>query len=470
MAEPRPWHLPGYADSEDSGLPSSNARHESTGRTGRSLRTPRLTAAEAGAVAHTVRSAALSARERLTFEETLVSVSRAALRLSDFQDSLGREAHARLSEWLGWSSEAVRSSIAGMAREWDAGTLEALVQAELGSVLLPGVFARDPSAPARRRRAVGPPLTLQINAGNVPGISVTEAILCLLSRSGVLAKTAVDEPWLLPLFATALSEEDPLLGSSIAATWWPGDDPSDTFDTWVKVASKVFVFGGDDAVRSVRGRAPAQTEVIVYGPRLGLAVFLPDAAVEDASSRLARDVATYEQMGCVSPRLVIVVGSNPLEAAGHIATGLEEMSARVPPPRVTETEAVALRAARAMCEFEGLEDGTSVVFGPADLSWSVLARKAPGIAADSLPRAVWVYGIESVRELEALLAPLEGRIQSLGLAGTDGAEEVAELGSLLGVSRVCPVGEMAWPPADWRHDGRHRLLPYLRWTDWESGS
>jgi hypothetical protein len=26
---------------------------------------------------------------------------------------------------------------------------------------------------------------------------------------------------------------------------------------------------------------------------------------------------------------------------------------------------------------------------------------------------------------------------------------------------------MAWPPADWRHDGRMQLMPLLRWTDFE---
>ena len=68
----------------------------------------------------------------------------------------------------------------------------------------------------------------------------------------------------------------------------------------------------------------------------------------------------------------------------------------------------------------------------------------------------------------ALLAPLEGRIQSLGYVGTDGIEQMAEEASRLGVSRIAPLGTVAWPPSDWRHEGRFQLLPLLNWTEFET--
>ena len=84
-----------------------------------------------------------------------------------------------------------------------------------------------------------------------------------------------------------------------------------------------------------------------------------------------------------------------------------------------------------------------------------------------LPRTVWLYAVKDLDELAARLAPLAGRIQSLGYAGEADSEALARLSAELGVSRVAPLGGMAWPPVDWRHDGRHRLLPLLSWTDWE---
>ncbi|HSR43345.1 MAG TPA: acyl-CoA reductase, partial [Longimicrobiales bacterium] len=87
---------------------------------------------------------------------------------------------------------------------------------------------------------------------------------------------------------------------------------------------------------------------------------------------------------------------------------------------------------------------------------------------EGLPRVLRVHGVASPGRLEQLLVPLAGRIQAVGYAGEDGAGELAERAAALGVSRVAPVGSMAWPPADWRHDGRHQLLPLIQWTDWES--
>jgi hypothetical protein len=399
----------------------------------------------------------------------LRAISHAALRLSDPSDAAGRAAERLLSNELGWQREAAREALAGMSREWTEHALSALVESEIRDPALLDQFVPDPTRGGRLRTAVGPPLVFQIHAGNVPGVPVTGAILALLARSGVLAKTGADEPGLLPLFARTLEETDPLLAASLAATWWPGEDPPPAFGVWGKEAGKVVVYGGDSTVRAVRQRIPPEVELIVYGPRMGLAVFLSDAPAE-AAALLARDACAYEQRGCVSPRIAFVIGANPLVLSDIVAAGMENEAARVAPPPVSETEAVALRSARAECEFAGLEDGSTRVWGPPDLSWTVLAHRDAGIDSEALPRAVWVYGVRSVKSLDSLLGPLEGRIQSIGYAGSEGEDDLVRLAARLGVSRICSLGDMAWPPPDWRQEGRHRLLPLLTWTDWEPAS
>jgi hypothetical protein len=472
----RIWHLPGLeldgTPPETAGIAIPDASdldwHETTTASGHQVRAPRLSDRQASLVAESVRVAALQARSVRTYPEVLRAISSAALRLSDPSDRVGREAELLLSGELGWSSEAAREALAGMSREWTEHALGALVESEIGNSSLLEHFVPDPTRTDRLRIAVGPPLLFQVHAGNVPGVPVTGAILALLARSGVLAKTAAEEPGLLPLFARALAELDPLLASSVAVTWWPGEDSPPAFARWSKEAGKVFVYGGDSTVRAVRRQIPPEVELIVYGPRVGLAVFLPDAPVE-AAALLARDVCAYEQRGCVSPRIAFVIGSDPLVISDLVAAGMEAEAARVPPAAVTEAEAVALRSARAECEFAGLDDGSTRVSGPSDLSWTVLAHRDPGVDSVALPRAVWVYGISSIESLETLLGPFEGRIQSLGYAGHEGEGDLARLAVRLGASRICALGEMAWPPPDWRHEGRHRLLPLLTWTDWEPG-
>ena len=470
----RMWHLPGLelegAPGASAGVetadPVSSEWHETRTTSGFLVRTPRLSDRQASLVAASVRAAALEARAVRTCSDVLRAISIAALRLSNPSDSMGTEAELLLSGELGWSPEAAREALAGMSREWTEGALSELIESEIGDPALLDGYVSDPTRDGRLRTAVGPPLAFQIHAGNVPGVPVTSAILALLSRSGVLAKTGADEPGLLPLFARSLAETDPLLASCVAATWWPGENPPPAFACWGKEAGKVVVYGGDSAVRAVRRQVPSDVELIVYGPRVGLAVLLPDAPVE-AGSLLARDVCAYEQRGCVSPRIAFVIGSDPLDLSVLVAAGMEEEAVRVAPPAVSEAEAVALRSVRAECEFAGLEDGSTRVFGPPDLSWTVLAHRDAGIDSEALPRAVWVYGVPSLEWLATFLRPFEGRIQSIGYSGRDGEDDLARLAARLGVSRICALGDMAWPPPDWRHEGRHRLLPLLTWTDWE---
>lgn len=471
------WHLPGLERSSEPGegagldTPGTSARewHQTRTSAGHLVQTPRLSDREASQIAARVRSAALEARSVRTHAEVLRAISGAALRISDPSDTVGQEAERLLSIGLGWSREAAREALAGMSREWTEDALSSLVESELGDPALLDGFVPDPTRDGRCRTAVGPPLMFQIHAGNVPGVPVTAAMLALIARSGLLAKTGADEPGLLPLFARALADADPLLASCVAATWWPGDEMPPAFDRWGKESGKAVIYGGNSAVRAVRRHIPPKVELIVYGPRVSLAVFLPDAS-DEAAGLLARDVCAYEQRGCVSPRIAFVVGADPLALSDRIATGMEKEADRVRPPPLSEREAVALRSARAECEFAGLEDGSTRVSGPPELSWTVLAHRDSGVDSEALPRAVWVYGVPSVDELDTLLRPFEGQIQSIGYAGREREGDLARMAARLGVSRICPLGEMAWPPPDWRHDGRHRLLPLLTWTDWEPAS
>ena len=203
---------------------TSSEWHDGQRPAGLLIRTPRLSDHQASLVAASVRDSALEARAVRTHRDVLRAVSSAARRLADPSDSMGTEAELLLTSGLGWSPKAARETLYGMSREWTESALGKLVEAEIGDPALLDGFAPDPTRGGRFRTAVGPPLVFQIHAGNVPGVPVTGAILGLLARSGVLAKTGSDEPGLLPLFARALAEADPLLASSLAATWWPGGD------------------------------------------------------------------------------------------------------------------------------------------------------------------------------------------------------------------------------------------------------
>lgn len=440
---------------------------------------PQLTELEAVQVADTVRTASLAARRTHRTADVVTAVGRAARRLANPDDPIGAAAIDAVRHSTDCSPAVATELLERNTDGWTSPELSALVRAELGELAVLDEPRPDPSLPGRRRRAAGPPVLHLVLAGNVPGVAVTAVIRALLVRSGVLCKLPASEPWLVGLFARALHEEDPALAATIAATWWPADNPGPVAHEWTKRSGKVVVYGGADAVRAIRTRTPPTIPLLEYGPRVGAVLLGPDAT--DAELRgLARDTCAYDQAGCVSPRLVYLL-SEPSPASGgggstsatarvdRLAAALGAEVARLGQVFTTDEEAVEIRAARARLQF-GADGGRAL--GPDDLGWTVLHRSAVGAHSEPLPRVLWIYELESVEELPELRSVLEGRLQALGIAGvSDGVRDRAEeLAVELGISRVTPLGAMAWPPADWRHDGRLQLMPLLRWTDFESES
>jgi hypothetical protein len=435
---------------------------------GHPFRVPRLDRVGAEAVAREVRAAAIAARCQLSTAEVATAASRAALRLTDPEDPAGADALAILAAELSWPDPLSRETLAGMARAWTREALISVVDRELGGpAALDGWTTSGSVALAgRRRRAAGPPLLFVVHAGNVPGVTVTAALRGLLVRSGVLCRAPGSDPGLLASFARALAEEHPLLGRCLATTWWPSTHEA-PWDVWVKRSGKVVVYGGATAVEGVRARVPAHVDLVAYGPRLGVAAVLPDAPLEETAAALARDVCAYEQRGCVSPRLVYAVGREERELGEALAGALEREVARMPRPEADAATAMAVRSARAEAEFAALAGKPVHLEASGETAaWTVVVGGDP-LRSDPLPRFVRVHAVGDVAELEHVLAPLEGRLQSVGYAGTAGLDALADAAARLGACRIAPVGSLAWPPPDWLHDGRPQLLPLLGWTEWE---
>lgn len=453
------WHLPGWTG-------SSGERHHGTRASGAPFDTPVLDAAQATAVADRVRDATLEARRTYAIADVLAAIDGVARRLVG-DSPAGKEAIALMVQGLGWSPELARETLEAARRGWTLDALQRLLDTELGdSRVLDGFASNDPDD-SRARRALGHPLLLQVLASNVPGVGVTALVRGLLARSGVLCKSASAEPFLPALFAHLLSAEAPLLGETVAVSWWPSESTTHEWSVWSRRSDMAIVYGGPEAVAGVRSALPAGTELLTYGPRVGIGVVLADASRDlDAARGLARDVCAYEQRGCVSPRIVFVVGGDAQAFAELLARGLEEETERQPPPELDPAEAIAIRNLRTEREFDETT-GRRLLSSEPDLRWTVLVDPEPLIEATSLPRVVQLCTTESVGDLLTALQPLKGHIQALGYAGEPGIDRLAEGAAELGVSRVAPFGQVAWPPVDWRHDGRYQLLPLLRWTEWE---
>ena len=83
-----------------------------------------------------------------------------------------------------------------------------------------------------------------------------------------------------------------------------------------------------------------------------------------------------------------------------------------------------------------------------------------------LNRVVFVKPVERLELVPELMRRFASHLSTVGIAPLDEravafADELAKLG----VSRVCPVGQMQRPSLHWHHDDRPNLADLLGWTD-----
>jgi acyl-CoA reductase LuxC len=296
---------------------------------------------------------------------------------------------------------------------------------------------------ARRLRAASPRrgggLTLVILAGNLPGLAVQPLLRGLARGDAVLLKSPSAEPAFAPAFARELAAADPRFGECVAAVCWPGGD-HELEAPLIPRASRIEVFGDAATIASWRERAGER--LVSYGPRLSIGVVARDADLGAAARGLARDIALFDQRGCLSPQAILVEGDAPA-LAERLAVELARIADELPPGAPAPARAAALQQLRAEAEMRGLAlprmslaAGTVIVESGLDL------RPTPGL------RSVRVHALPSLDALPAALVSMHGRIQGVAVAGTLPAHCEALL-RRAGVTRIAPAGELQLPEADW---------------------
>jgi hypothetical protein len=327
--------------------------------------------------------------------------------------------------------------------------LDAGLEAVLGGVRLDharALFARA----AGMERSTSP--ALAVLAGNLPGLAVQPLLPALALRRPLLLKSSSAEPLFAATFVTALARRLPALGEGIAAAAWPGGDARLEAPV-LAAAGRVLAYGDRAAVASLACRAPGK--VVDYGPKLSIGV-LGGADLGEVARGLARDVALFEQAGCLSVQAVFVAGAERARPfAERLAAALAELAVELPPGRVAPEQAALVQQLRGEAEMRGALTGSL----PLAEGTVILEPEAAPLAPSPGLRTVRVYASATLAEIPDRLAGWSGLLQGAALAGAD-AWELAPALAALGVSRCAPPGELQSPDASW-HNGGHDPLVAL---------
>lgn len=206
----------------------------------------------------------------------------------------------------------------------------------------------------------------------------------------------------------------------------------------------VIAFGRDETLVSIRDALPPDALFEGHGHGFG-AVLLGEGA-GDLSEALAADVAAYDQRGCLSPQVVLVVGDGARVAEG-LHRALAALEARWPRARLD------LGTGASVAQWQGVQAALATTLWRApkhSVSWWRDARMQASPGA----RNIAVVSVRDLAQARALLDPYAAHLSVVGVAGAvaDAWRPEAFAG------RVVPVGSMQDPPLDGPEDLRPPLV------------
>lgn len=387
-----------------------------------------------------------SARETLAAiprDERIATLGRVADSWLD--DGAGlEEATDAVAASTGYAPAMVRLCLERTLRAWRTRPMRALFDATFASV-----------------HSIGTPpdLVLVVLAQNTPGLAIAPTFTSLALGSPVLLKCARGEESFAPRLAARIDDADASFGAACAARVWPGGDPLEV--DLFRRADRVVAYGPQATVD--RARALAGERVIACGPRVSVAVVTTACDLADAATKLARDVAFLDGRGCLSPQAVLVEDSVDRSALGkELATRLADLETEWPRRRLSDDDAARFRRAVDAVEARSLGGEPVELLGGLDAPWAVVIEPGRDILPSPLDRFIRLHPFAGPDGLARALSPLRGHLECVGMAGEDPALRAASREA--GAGRICPLGEMQDPPADWHAGGHPPVAPYLSWS------
>ncbi|MBI3609115.1 MAG: hypothetical protein HY204_00220 [Nitrospirae bacterium] len=444
------------------------------------VRLPVLTATTLSDVINHLIAAQEQYLSRQPIEAILEIIDATVARWLKPDDPMRKTAELALPEITGLSPAMVRLGLIRMLEGYRKDSLSRILDEELGDSRLLDEFRPKKGDADGLIRALGPRITTNVLAGNIPGLGASELIATLLVKSSCLVKVSSDEPLFATLFAQTLVQIEPRLVHCLAVFGWPGGKPESKGIEEVAFGRSELVVatGSDESISAVRlaaaGHQSASARFIGYGHRVSLGLVGREALddLKGIARRAALDIVMYDQQGCLSPHLFYVEtgGSRfPREFAKALGQELARLERELPRGSVDTPISARLHQIRSVAEIKQADGEEVIVFSSeTGTLWTVIYEADPTFVLSPLYRTVRVKPIDDLLHVVPLLEPWRPYLQAVGISVPESRLlPLAGAFGYAGVNRICPVGRMQHPPAGWSQDGRRFIADRVRWVDLE---
>ena len=313
-------------------------------------------------------------------------------------------------------------------------------------------------------------------ASNIPGVGLLPTMAALLVGARVLLKTSIAEPHLMPAWRDRLATFDTDLGELVEVEEWVGgEDPREA--RLLADIDRIVVLGADSTIEDLSSRyggrpggAGSGKRILGLGTGASVAVVGGGSDLAGAARRLARDVAIWDQQGCLSPQGIAVIGTarDRLDLMEQLAIALAATEVELPAGRLSVPEAARLRGFRAellarRVAGEALEWREAPPTGGTGVArWLVWADEETRFEPAPARRHVLVRSAPSIEAFVARGLPSPEHRQAVGLEESDPDRlKYAEALRAAGVPYIAALGSMQAPSVDWPNKG-HDLLAELK--------
>ena len=224
-------------------------------------------------------------------------------------------------------------------------------------------------------------------------------------------------------------------------------------------ADAVVAVDDDDSILAIQREVAVATPFLGFGHRTAIDLVCGSILARSPSvaAEVAKDISLFDQLGCLSPREVLVIGTP--EDAAILAQGIAEHMEDLLPRRILNISIeAAIRGTREVARAMG-----RVVLGPEDLQWGITVEEEGQWTGTPGGRQVIVRSLSKLGHIPDALAPIQGHLSAVGVAGGDLDPATQRSLIRLGASRIVPVGTLQAAPPTWPHDGRRPLASLCRW-------
>ena len=239
---------------------------------------------------------------------------------------------------------------------------------------------------------------------------------------------------------------------------------------WWEQAEVVIATGSDSSIAAIHAKLLPHQRFIAHGHKVSFALL--ESPSREAARLAARDIAAFDQNGCLSPHAMYLL-EGAEEFAALLAEEMDILEQTNPRGDLSLSEHGAISNLREVCRYRAANaKDTRLWESSGSTAWSVIYESDSKLKLSCLNRTIyvkpWPQPTQSTQPTQ-LIEALGDEIHHLSTVALHPLNKTTlRAVEALSPSRICALGKMQSPSLFWHHDGHPTLSNLVRWRDIES--